>query len=148
MGQGVVRTLAQAGIHVLFKEKSEEKVKEAVESISMSLNREIDRWGLTSSEKAAILSRIEGTTATEKLRDVELVIESIMDDLEKKKALYVELDYKLDSEMIIACNTSSLSVTELAHMMNRPGRVCGMHFFHPVHKRPLIEVIRGVETSE
>lgn len=148
MGQGIIRTLAQSSIKVKFRELNEKKVKEAIEGIERSLSQEIERWGVTASEKAAILSRVEGTTSLEDLSSTELIIESIIDHLPQKKALFFEMDRALPQELIFATNTSSLSVSELASTTQRPERVCGMHFLDPVHKRPLVEIVRGVRTSE
>ena len=148
VGQGIVRTLAQAEMNVIFKEVSEEKVEEALTGIKNTLSHEINRWGLTGSERAVILSRIRGTTKMSELQDVELTIEAIIDDWEQKQALFEEMDRTLAAEMIFTTNTSTLSITELARLTKRPDRFCGMHFFSPVHKRPLVEVVRGMQTSD
>ena len=149
MGQGIVITIAQASIDVVFKELNEKNVKSALKGIDMNLDREIEKWSITKSEKNAILSRIKGTyTYDDNIKAVDLVIESIKDDFEKKSKLFTELDSILEPNLIIASNTSALSITELAGKTKRADKVVGMHFMNPVTKRPLVEIVRGLKTSD
>ena len=147
-GQGIVQTAAHAGIDVIFCEKSEESVSEALEAITVALDREIERWGMTKTDKTVILSRIRGTTAPEELKGAPLVIEAVSYNLTLKSKVFSALDSVLPPETILVTNTSSLSITQLAAVTNRPDRVVGMHFLSPVPKRPLVEVVRGLHTSD
>jgi len=147
-GRGIAQTTAQAGINVVFCEVSEEKVAEAIAGITATLDTEIERWGLTKTEKIVILSRIRGTTKYEELQAVPLVIEAVGDELELKSDVFHALDKVMSPEAILVTNTSSLSITQLAAVTNRADRVVGMHFSLPVPKRPLVEVVRGLHTSD
>lgn len=147
-GQGIVLTAAQAGINVVFCEKSEEAVGEALDAITAALDREIERWGMTKTDKTIILSRIRGTTSYDELKAAPLVIEAVSDNLTLKSKVFRDLDAALPPETILVTNTSSLSITQLAAVTNRPDRVVGMHFLSPVPKRPLVEVVRGLHTSD
>lgn len=147
-GQGISWCAAQNGIDVIFKEVSQEAVDEAVKSLSAQLDNEIERWALTKSEKAVILSRIRGTTRYEDLADCQFIIESIPDTLDAKKILYQDAEACFPPNVTIASNTSVLSISELASHLKNPQRLVGMHFLNPVHRRPLVEVVRGLKTSE
>lgn len=147
-GQGIVLCAAQSGISVVFRETSQENVQRALDSMSAALDMEIERWGLTKSEKMVILSRIKGTTRYEDLRDLPIVIEAVHDELGLKSEVFRALDAVLASAAIMVTNTSSLSITQLAALTRRPDRVVGMHFLSPVPKRPLVEVVRGLHTSD
>lgn len=146
-GQGIVLTAAQCGINVTFCETSDDKVQEAIDAMAAILDREIERWGLTKTEKTVILSRIRGTTALPDLAPVPFAIEAVSDNLDHKAKVFKELDSILSPETILCTNTSSLSVTQLAALTNRPELIVGMHFLAPVPKRPLVEVVRGLHTS-
>lgn len=147
MGQGIVRTLAQAGIDVVFKELSQDHVKESMADIEQSLDRDIERWGITKSEKMAILSRIKGTDSYADMQDIDLVIEAIKDDFEKKAELFEEMDRVFPKDLIFVSNTSALSITELASRTQRADRVVAMHFLNPVPKRKVVEIVRGLHTT-
>jgi 3-hydroxybutyryl-CoA dehydrogenase len=148
MGQGIVRTLAQAGIDVIFKDLSKDLVKEALSDIEQSLDREIERWGITKSEKLAILSRIKGTDSYDDIGEVDLVIEAIKDDFDKKAQLFEEMDPLFPKNLIFVSNTSALSITELASHTQRADKVVAMHFLNPVPKRRVVEIVRGLHTSD
>jgi len=147
-GRGIVQTAAQSGINVVFCEKTEEKVAEALAEITADLDGEIERWGLTKTEKTVILSRIRGTVKYEDLTAAPLVIEAVHDDFPVKSNVFRILDKALPPETILVTNTSSLSITQLAAVTSRSDRVVGMHFLSPVPKRPLVEVVRGLHTSD
>jgi len=147
-GQGIVQTAAQAGINVVFCETSEQKIAEAIAGITAALDREIERWGLTKTEKTVILSRIRGMVSYEELKAAPLVIEAVTENLSLKSGILQALDRVLPPETILVTNTSSLSITQLAAVTNRSDRVVGMHFLSPVPKRPLVEVVRGLHTSK
>jgi 3-hydroxybutyryl-CoA dehydrogenase len=146
-GRGIVQTAAQAGINVVFCEISEEKVAEAIGGIAAELDHEIERWGLTKTEKTVILSRIRGTVSYDDLKDAPMVIEAVRENLALKSSILELLDKVLPPETILITNTSSLSITQLAAVTQRSDRVVGMHFLSPVPKRPLVEVVRGLHTS-
>lgn len=148
MGQGIVRTLAQAGIDVIFKELNKELVKEAISDIEQSLDREIERWGITKSEKLAILSRIRGTDRYEDIEGIDLVIEAVKDDFDKKAQLFEEMDAVFPKNLIFVSNTSALSITEIASHTQRADKVVAMHFLNPVPKRRVVEIVRGLHTSD
>ncbi len=147
-GRGIVQSAAGAGINVVFCETSEERVAEAIAAITAVLDHEIERWGLTKTEKTVILSRIRGVTSFEDLKSAPMVIEAVHDDWALKSKVFTALDRVLPPEAILVTNTSSLSITQLAAQTHRPDRVVGMHFLLPVPKRPLVEVVRGLHTSD
>jgi 3-hydroxybutyryl-CoA dehydrogenase len=147
MGQGIVRTAAQAGIDVVFKEVGRINVDMAMRSITQAFDREIERWAITASEKKAYLSRIQGTDTYDDIHDCDLVIEAVEEELEKKQEVFRDLDVILPEDRILITNTSTLSVSEISQATKRPDRVIGMHFMNPV-KRLLVEVVRGFDTSD
>ena len=148
MGRGIAWTLAQAGIVVTFKEVSPEEAKRSLELLEADLDHEIERWGLTKTEKTAILSRVRPTAKIDDLAGASMLIEAVKDHLGQKHAVFSSLDRRLPPEMIFVTNTSSLSITELAESTNRPDRFVGMHFSMPVQKRRLVEIVRGLKTSD
>jgi len=146
-GRGIVQTAAQAGVDVVFCEVSDKKVAEAIAGITSALDNEIERWGLTQTEKTVILSRIRGTASYEDVKVAPIIIEAVRENLGVKTKVLRALDKILPPETVLVTNTSSLSITELAAVTERPDRVVGMHFIAPVPKRPLVEVVRGLHTS-
>jgi len=147
MGLGLAHTIAQTGVEVILVERSQASLKRALDVLSDNLDHEINRWGMTSSEKRAILARVEGTTDLHEAAEAELVIEAIQEDLEDKITLFAKLDAICPQQTILVTNTASLSITEIAAGTQRGDRVIGMHFFNPVPKIPLVEVVRGLGTS-
>jgi len=147
MGQGIAQTVAGRGIEVLLVEKSPEALKESLEALRESLDREISRWAMTESDKKAILARITGTIHLEAVQACDLIIEAITENLDLKKALFGELDGICPPKTIFITNTSTLSITELAAASRREDRFIGMHFLNPVPKVPLVELVRGLKTS-
>jgi 3-hydroxybutyryl-CoA dehydrogenase len=115
--------------------------------LDVNLDREIARWSMTDSDKRAVLSRIRGTVDLSDVEEYALVIEAVPDVLQVKLDLFSRLDTLVDPEAVFVTNTSVLSVTELAKGTIRPQKVIGMHFLNPVPKRPLVEVVRGLQTS-
>ncbi len=149
MGGGVARTVAARGITGLIKEKDETALARALAAIEAGLDLEIARWSLTDSEKRAILSRIHGILTLEELADVPFIIGCLPESLPEMKALvWAELNALCDPATIFISNTSTLSVTELASASGRPDRFIGGHFLYPVPKRPLVELVRGLDTSD
>jgi len=147
MGQGLAHTVAQTGVEVILVERDEEAVERALAELSESLDHEINRWGMTASEKRAILARVKGATDLREAASAALVIEAIHEDLEAKITLFTKLDAICPQQTILVTNTASLSITEIAAGTQRGDRVIGMHFLNPVPKIPLVELVRGLGTS-
>ena len=148
MGQGIAEMLAKNSLDVYMLEISDDRLKHALNMIEMSLDKQIEKWAITSSEKKLILSRIHTIAKMEELTGCELIIESITEDLEQKKEIFKQLDQVTSADTIIASNTSSLSLTEIASATRSPERVIGMHFTYPVSSIDMVEIVRGLKTSE
>lgn len=148
MGQGIAEMLAKNSLEVFIMESSAERLEHARHMIEVSLDKQIEKWAITSSEKKLILSRIHPVTEIEQLAQCELIIESITEELDEKKQLFKQLDAVTSNSTILASNTSSLSLTEIASSTRSPERVIGMHFIHPVAKTDIVEIVRGLKTSE
>lgn len=148
MGQGIAEMLAVKGLDVLLVEQNPEKLDHAYSMIELSLDKQMDKWAITLAEKKLILSRIHKVTHFAELGACDMVIETISEDLAAKKKIFSELDAVCPSHIILASNTSTLSLTELASSTKYPERVIGLHFIYPVSKVNLVEIIRGLKTSE
>lgn len=148
MGQGIAIACASVGIDVLLREQSPEAAARALGEIAEDLDRDIAKWRRTESEKKAVLARVRSVDTLEALEAAQLVIEAVPEDLELKCALFADLDRLCPPEDILATNTSTLSVTEIATRTRRPDRVIGLHFLSPVPKVPLVEIVRGLATSD
>lgn len=148
MGQGISRVIAATGTEVILIDKAMEFAEKGMLGISESMDKEIEKWGLTESEKKAILSRITPKADIKEAAKVRMVIEAINENMEAKKSLFSKLDDICKPNAILVTNTSTLSITEIAAATNRPDRVIGMHFLNPVAKVPLVEVVRGLKTSD
>ncbi|MDF2835254.1 MAG: 3-hydroxybutyryl-CoA dehydrogenase [Paenibacillus sp.] len=148
MGQGIAEMLAAKGLDVLVMEQSAERLAYGLQMIEISLDKQIEKWALTGAEKKLILSRVKSATAYDELSDCELVIETITEDLDAKKEVFRKLDAICGEGTILASNTSTLSLTELASVTAIPQRVIGLHFIYPVFKIDLVEIVRGLKTSE
>ncbi|WP_338325836.1 3-hydroxyacyl-CoA dehydrogenase family protein [Paenibacillus luteus] len=148
MGQGIAEMLASKGLDVIIIERSDERLAYGIQMIELSLDKQIEKWALTKSEKKLIMNRIESSLGYDKLSDCELVIETITEDLELKKAIFEDIDRICGPEVILASNTSTLSLTELASVTKYPDRVIGTHFIYPVSKIDVVEIVRGLKTSE
>jgi 3-hydroxybutyryl-CoA dehydrogenase len=148
MGRSIATRVSQAGLGVVVRELSDERAAEVRTILEDTLEREIDRWGMTPSEKKAILSRIEFTSDLRQASSCDLAIETIHEDFADKRALLAELDDVLDPSIPIIVNTSTLSISELAQGLRHPRRLLGMHFLYPVTTTRVVEVVKGQETSE
>jgi len=148
MGNGIAQVAAQIGCEVVMRDIKDEFVERGMKSIDRFLSRSVEKGKLEPGGKDAIVGRIKGTTEMSQLKDMDFVIEVVIEDLELKKSVFKELDELCSPEVIIASNTSSMSITEIAASTNRPERICGMHFFNPVPLMRLVEVIRGFSTSD
>ncbi len=148
MGNGIVQTFAVAGHEVIIKEIKEDAIERAMKSIDKSLTKLAEKGKISKDEKSEIISRIKSTTHYEEMKDSDIVIEAITENSEIKKAVFKELDQICEQKTILATNTSSLSITDIALATSRPDRVIGMHFFNPVPVMKLVEVIKGQLTSD
>ncbi|MGZ9584087.1 3-hydroxyacyl-CoA dehydrogenase family protein [Paenibacillus marinisediminis] len=148
MGQGIAEMLAVKGLDVLLVEQNPEKLDHAYAMIELSLDKQLEKWAITQAEKKLILSRIHKVSHFAELSACDMVVETISEDLEAKKEVFAELDRVCPSNIILASNTSTLSLTELASSTKYPSRVIGMHFIYPVANINLVEIIRGLKTSE
>ncbi len=148
MGQGISQTISQHGIAVKLYDKNQRLIEKGLHELSESMDREIAKWGMTESEKKVILARIEPGKSMEEVEECQLVIEAIVEDTEEKKKLMTDLDYYCPKETIFISNTGSLSLTELAKATRRGDKVIGMHFLNPVPLIPLVELVRGLKTSD
>lgn len=148
MGQGISEMLAAKGLDVVVIERSNERLSYGMNMIEISLDKQIEKWALTGAEKKLILSRIQAAITYEELASCELVIETISEDLEAKKEVFRRLDDICKETTILASNTSTLSLTELASATRFPQRVIGLHFIYPVSKIDLVEIVRGLKTSD
>ena len=148
MGNGIAQAFAQGGYDVVMKDLSDELLQKAVKNIDNSLSRLVAKENLSENDKQQILSRITTTLSYEDIKDAGLVVEAIAENMELKKRVFRELDEACNADCILASNTSSLSITEIAAATKRPEKVIGMHFFNPVPVLKLVEVIRGQLTSD
>lgn len=147
MGNGIAQTFAQAGHDVLLKGRSEASLAKAHKAIDKSLSKMVEKGKMEAAQKDAIEARIKDTMAYEDCNDADLVVEAIAEDMPTKLEVFKLLDGICKPEAILATNTSSLSITEIAAVTNRPEQVVGMHFFNPVPMMKLVEVIKGQLTS-
>ncbi|MBP1156222.1 MULTISPECIES: 3-hydroxyacyl-CoA dehydrogenase NAD-binding domain-containing protein [unclassified Paenibacillus] len=148
MGQGIAEMLAGKGLDVILIERTPEKLDQAIEQIEVSLDKQLEKWAITAVEKKIILSKIHKEAYLHRMMECDLVIESISEDLELKKQLLGQLDDVCPPHIILASNTSTLSLTELAAETKAPERVIGLHFVHPVSKIHLVEIVRALKTSD
>jgi 3-hydroxybutyryl-CoA dehydrogenase len=148
MGNGIAHVCAKAGFTVVLVEVEQRFLDRGLATIAKNLGREVEKGKLAPVERDATLSRIHGTLTREALAACQLVIEAASERFEVKQQLYQQLDQLCPAETILASNTSSISITKLAAQTKRPDRVIGMHFFNPVPAMKLVEVIRGLATSD
>jgi len=148
MGQSIAEMLAVKGLDVYLVEKTPEKLQQAREMLETSLDRQLERWAITAAEKKLTLSRIHMESSLHDLAKCDLVIETISEDLGSKKEVMRQIDDILTPDAIVASNTSTLSLTELAGASRYPGRVIGMHFVYPAFRIDVVEIIRGLQTSD
>ena len=148
MGCGIAQVVALAGHEVIFQNRKQESVDRGLGRIRKSLDRLVAKEKLTATASAEALGRIRGVVPLEELKGCDRVIESAPEDLEIKLELLEKVDAILGDEAILATNTSSLSITKLASSVRRPGHFVGMHFFNPVPLMKLVEVVRGLRTSD
>ncbi len=148
MGNGIAQMAAQIGYEVVLRDIKEEYVERGIKNVDRFLSKSVEKGKLEAAEKDAIMGRIKGTTEMSDLKDVDFVIEAVIENLDLKKSVFKELDELCAPHVILASNTSSMSLTEIAAATNRPEKVCGMHFFNPVPIMKLVEIIRGYSTND
>ena len=148
MGSGIAQVTAQAGYHVVVREVNDQLLDKGMKSIEKSLQKFVQKNQLSDTEKQNTLSRIRRTTAVSELKDCDLVIEAVTENPKLKKDLFKELDSLCPRHTILASNTSSISITEMAAATGRPERFLGLHFMNPVPLMKLVEVIRTIQTSD
>ncbi|HEX2715022.1 MAG TPA: 3-hydroxybutyryl-CoA dehydrogenase [Candidatus Acidoferrales bacterium] len=147
MGSGIAQVVAQAGFQVVVREVSTELVEKGLKGIERNLQRMVEKGSLSEVEREHTRSRLRGTTSLDELRDSDLIIEAIIEQLPAKKELYAALDKLCPAATIFASNTSSISITEMATATRRTDRFVGLHFFNPVPVMRLVEVIRTISTD-
>lgn len=148
MGQAISEMLAKNGLDVYIIDKNQDNVDAGRRMIELSLDKQIEKWAITESEKKTILSRIQKAGELFELKECDLIIEAIVEDLESKKNILEQMGRLCHSEVVIASNTSTLSITEIARAVLHPERVIGIHFIFPVSNIDVVEIVRGLQTSD
>jgi len=148
MGHGITLVSAQAGFEVILRDIKDEFVQKGISRIDKFLSKSIEKGKLSEDDKKKIMSRIKGTTNLSDLKDVDLVIEAIFENVDVKKELFKELDSICKKDCVFASNTSTIPITDLASVTSRPEKFIGMHFMNPVPLMKLVEVIRGLRTDD
>ena len=148
MGNGIAQACAVSGINVVMVDISDAAVQKGLSTVAGSLDRLIKKEKITQADKDAALARIKGSTSYDDLKVAQLVIEAATENLELKIKILRQLDGLLPAETLVATNTSSISITQLAAVTSRADRFIGMHFFNPVPMMALVEIIRGLQTSD
>lgn len=148
MGAGIAQAFASAGLTVVLRDVSDALVASGVATIQKNLDRQVSKGTLSEIEHQAILGRVERATDLEAVAECDLIVEAIIEQMDIKKTVFEALDKTCKAETIFVSNTSSLSITEIASATNRPDRVMGMHFFNPASIMKLVELIRGIATSQ
>ena len=148
MGSGIVQTFAQSGYEVIMRDIEDDLVNKGLQMITRNLDNSVKKCKITEEVRKEILGRITVTTDINLVRNCDLIIEAAAENMEIKKKIFAELEGLCKKEAILATNTSSLSITEIGNATKRPEKVIGMHFFNPVLVMKLVEVIKGIATSE
>ena len=148
MGNGIAQVAAQAGYQVVMRDIEDRFVDNGLKAIEKFLLKSVEKGKMTEEQKKGVTGRIKGTTRMEDLKNADLVIEAVFEDLAVKKDLFRQLDELTRKDAILTSNTSSMSITEIAVATKRPEKVAGMHFFNPAPLMRLVEVIRGFHTSD
>jgi 3-hydroxybutyryl-CoA dehydrogenase len=148
MGSGIAQVTASAGFDVVVLEAVPAALERGMQNIAKSLAKFVDKGSLKSGERDAVLARLKTTTDVADLKQCDLVIEAIVENVDEKKRLFVQLDKLLPAESLICTNTSSLCVIEIAAITKRPQRIAGLHFFNPVPLMKLVEIVKTIVTSQ
>lgn len=147
MGAGIVQLLAQHGYEVVMRARHQESIDKGIAKVEKNLSKMVSKEKITEADKEAAMKLISGSTDISIVKDADLIIEASTENKEAKEALFKELDALTSPDCIIASNTSSLSITDIAMSTSKPDKVIGMHFFNPVQAMQLVEVINGLVTS-
>lgn len=148
MGSGIAQVIAQAGVEVILQDLKDDFLNRGLANISKNLTRQVEKGRLSEEEKEAILLRVTTSTEVSDAKDVDLVIEAAVENMEVKKNIFARLDELTPEHAILATNTSSLPITEIGAATKRADKVIGMHFMNPVPVMKLVEIIRGLATTD
>jgi len=148
MGNGIAQVAATAGYNVIMSDVEDRFVQNGIKSVDKFLAKSVEKGKMAADDKNAIMGRIKGTTKIEDMKDADLVVEVILEKMDLKKQVFKQLDEITRKDVILATNTSSMSITEIATATSKPDKVVGMHFFNPVPLMKLVEVIRGIRTGD
>lgn len=148
MGSGIAQVFAQSGFDVKLNDLSEEALQKGLATMEKLLSRNVDKGRMTEEEKTETLNRIQTTTSLDEASDRDLVIEAVVENMDVKTQVFQKLDEVTPKHAILATNTSSLPITDIAAVTNRPEQVIGMHFMNPVPVMKLVEIIRAIQTSD
>jgi 3-hydroxybutyryl-CoA dehydrogenase len=148
MGSGIAEVAAKAGIDVVLRSRSQQTADAMIAGLEKSLGKQVDRGKLEATERDAVLGRVQAVSDLAELADCDLVLESIVEDLGTKRQLFTDLDRIVKEGAILATNTSTLPVVEMAMVTGRPELVCGIHFFNPAPMMPLVEVVRALTSAD
>ena len=148
MGAGIAQVCAQAGFEVKLNDREEQYYERGLQTITKNLSRNVEKGRMTEDEKQAVLNNITKSLSIEDAKDVDIVIEAAVENMEIKQSIFKQLDEITPKHTILATNTSSLPITEIAAVTNRPEQVIGMHFMNPVPVMKLVEIIRGLATTD
>lgn len=148
MGGGIANLAAINGFNVILRDIEERFLENALKRMNGFMDKSVARGKMTEEQKQEALGRIRFTTNLEDIKDADVVVEAVIEDLNLKKEIFSALDHIVREGVILATNTSSMSITEIAAVTERPERVAGMHFFNPAQLMKLVEVVRGLKTSD
>jgi len=148
MGHGIALVSAQAGFDVVIRDTTDDFIKKGIGKIEKFLDKSIEKGKLSTDDKKKVLSKIKGTTKLDDLKNMDLIVEAIFENIQVKKQLFKELDSICKKECVFASNTSTIPITDLASVTMRPEKFIGMHFMNPVPLMKLVEVIRGLRTDD
>lgn len=148
MGSGIANLAAMNGFNVILRDIDDKYLQAGLARMEKFMGKSVEKGKMTEEEKTEILGRIKVTTALEDMKEADIVIEAVIENLEVKKEVFSTLDELLPENVILATNTSSMSITVIAEATKRPERVAGMHFFNPAQIMKLVEVVRGFKTSD
>ncbi|CDM68338.1 3-hydroxybutyryl-CoA dehydrogenase [Clostridium bornimense] len=148
MGSGIAQVFAVKGYEVVLRDVKDEFIERGLNGITKTFDKLVSKGKMTEEDRVAALTRITGSTNINDVADCDLVIEAAVENMNIKKQIFAELDEVCKAETILATNTSSLSITEVAAATKRPGKVIGMHFFNPAPVMKLVEIIRGMATEQ
>ncbi len=148
MGNGIVHVAAQSGLNVILNDVSEEFIRKGIDTITKNLDRQIKKEKITEADRTATLSRIKTAVSLDAMEEADFIVEAVIENTDVKKNIFHTLDNVCGPDVILSSNTSSISITKIAAWTKRSTKVIGMHFMNPVPMMQLVEVIRGMDTSD